>query len=96
MSIQPPPVPTIEEDLDDLGYTEENLFDEREQEPLEEYVNMESTLEGGGNLKSHTLKPKPLMEAQKKGGSIHQYHPRRGAHGQTGGRPGICAIQRIG
>ncbi|KAJ1600780.1 hypothetical protein NDA14_003685 [Ustilago hordei] len=47
MSIRPPPVPTIEEDLDDLGYTEENLFDEREQEPLEEYVDMESTLEGG-------------------------------------------------
>ncbi|KAJ1018420.1 hypothetical protein NDA18_006574 [Ustilago nuda] len=51
MNIQPPPVPTIEEDLDDLGYTEENLFDEREQEPLEEYVDMgltpkEERLEG--------------------------------------------------
>ncbi|SOV04525.1 uncharacterized protein UDID_17111 [Ustilago sp. UG-2017a] len=45
MSIRPPPVPTVEEDLDDLGYTEENLFDEREQEPLEEYVDMESALE---------------------------------------------------
>ncbi|SOV08507.1 uncharacterized protein UDID_17414 [Ustilago sp. UG-2017a] len=42
ISIRPPPVPTIEEDLNDLGYTEENLFDEREQEPLEEYINMES------------------------------------------------------
>ncbi|SOV01626.1 uncharacterized protein UDID_18144 [Ustilago sp. UG-2017a] len=32
-------------DLNDLGYTEENLFDEREQEPLEEYVDMELALE---------------------------------------------------
>ncbi|KAJ1595835.1 hypothetical protein NDA14_004518 [Ustilago hordei] len=48
MSIQPPPVPTIEEDLDDLGYTEENLFDEREREPLEEHVDMELTLEEEG------------------------------------------------
>ncbi|SPC65168.1 related to retrotransposon protein [Ustilago sp. UG-2017b] len=46
MSIRPPPVPTVEDDLDDLGYTEENLFDEREQEPLEEYIDMESALEG--------------------------------------------------
>ncbi|SOV07252.1 uncharacterized protein UDID_18754 [Ustilago sp. UG-2017a] len=45
MSIRPPPVPTVEDDLDDLGYTEENLFDEGEQEPLEEYVDMESVLE---------------------------------------------------
>ncbi|SOV04383.1 uncharacterized protein UDID_17076 [Ustilago sp. UG-2017a] len=45
MSIRPPPVPTVEDDLDDLGYTEENLFDEGEQEPLEEYVDMESALE---------------------------------------------------
>ncbi|SOV02936.1 uncharacterized protein UDID_18083 [Ustilago sp. UG-2017a] len=30
ISIRPPPVPTVEEDLDDLGYTEENLFDEKE------------------------------------------------------------------
>ncbi|SYW76540.1 uncharacterized protein UHO2_04781 [Ustilago hordei] len=48
ISIRPPPVPTIEEDLNDLGYTEENLFDEREQEPLEEYVAMELTLEEEG------------------------------------------------
>ena len=48
ISIRPPPVPTIEEDIDDLGYTEENLFDEREQEPLEEHVDMELTLEEEG------------------------------------------------
>ncbi|CCF48484.1 hypothetical protein NDA11_002561 [Ustilago hordei] len=48
MNIWPPPVPTIEEDLNDLGYTEENLFDEREQEPLEEYVDMVSTPEEEG------------------------------------------------
>ncbi|SYW76942.1 uncharacterized protein UHO2_05659 [Ustilago hordei] len=47
-NIQPPPVPTIEEELDDLGYTEENLFDEREQEPLEEYIDMELALEEEG------------------------------------------------
>ena len=48
ISIRPPPVPTIEEDIDDLGYTEENLFDEREQEPLEEHMDMELTLEEEG------------------------------------------------
>ncbi|SOV01642.1 uncharacterized protein UDID_18154 [Ustilago sp. UG-2017a] len=54
ISIRPPPVPTVEEDLDDLGYTEENLFDEKEREPLEEHVDMELTLEEEGLRGPHS------------------------------------------
>ncbi|CCF52199.1 hypothetical protein NDA11_002224 [Ustilago hordei] len=34
-----------EEDFDDLGYTKENLFNEKDGEPLKEYMNMQSTPE---------------------------------------------------
>ncbi|CCF50038.1 hypothetical protein NDA11_004607 [Ustilago hordei] len=42
---QPPPVMTNEEDFGNLGYTEENLFDEKEEELLKEHVDMELILE---------------------------------------------------
>ncbi|SAM85359.1 uncharacterized protein UBRO_20899 [Ustilago bromivora] len=45
MSIQPPPTIMSEEDTEDLGYSEENLYDERDQEPLNEYIDMESTVD---------------------------------------------------
>ncbi|SOV06076.1 uncharacterized protein UDID_19263 [Ustilago sp. UG-2017a] len=54
ISIRPPPVPTVEEDLNDLGYTEENLFDEKELEPLEEYMDMELTLKEEGLRGPHS------------------------------------------
>ncbi|SAM81920.1 uncharacterized protein UBRO_20258 [Ustilago bromivora] len=42
---QSPPAMTTEEDFNNLGYTEENIFDERDKEPVEEYMDMESILE---------------------------------------------------
>ncbi|KAJ1018436.1 hypothetical protein NDA18_006590 [Ustilago nuda] len=44
VDIRPPPITSSEEDLTDLGYTEEDLFDERAQEPLDKYADMETTL----------------------------------------------------
>ncbi|KAJ1599524.1 hypothetical protein NDA14_003920 [Ustilago hordei] len=38
------PLPALkdEEELDNLGYTEKDLFDEKDQEPLQEYLDMET------------------------------------------------------
>lgn len=41
VDIQPPPTLTNEEDSADLGYTEENLFDEKDPDALCKYNNME-------------------------------------------------------
>lgn len=43
--MQSPPTVANEEDFGDLGYTEENLFDEKEGEPLNKHVDMGSILE---------------------------------------------------
>ena len=40
--MQPPPALADEGDLNNLRYTDENLFDEREEEPLSEYIDMET------------------------------------------------------
>ncbi|UTT94482.1 hypothetical protein NDA17_005304 [Ustilago hordei] len=37
----PPPALMDEEETDDLGYTEKDLFDDRDMDPLEEYISME-------------------------------------------------------
>ncbi|UTT92941.1 hypothetical protein NDA17_005091 [Ustilago hordei] len=42
VSAQPPPALANEGELNDLRYTDENLFDEREEEPLSEYIDMET------------------------------------------------------
>ena len=49
-----PPAMTTEEDFENLGYTEENLFDEADGEPLKEYMDMELASEerlSGGTAK---------------------------------------------
>ncbi|SOV03502.1 uncharacterized protein UDID_18691 [Ustilago sp. UG-2017a] len=77
ISIRPPPVPTVEEDLDDLGYTEENLFDEREREPLEEHVDMELTLEeeGLGGPHSDNENPNGILEERRTTEEREEYAP---------------------
>ncbi|SOV08056.1 uncharacterized protein UDID_17272 [Ustilago sp. UG-2017a] len=47
VNIQSPPVPNNEEDLPNLGYMEEDLFDKGDQDPLNEYMSMETTLREG-------------------------------------------------
>ena len=47
MNIQSPPVLNNEEDLANLGYMEEDLFNEGDQDPLNEYMSMETTLREG-------------------------------------------------
>ncbi|SYW81568.1 uncharacterized protein UHO2_00092 [Ustilago hordei] len=47
VNIQLPPVPNNEEDLANLGYMEEDLFDKGDQDPLNEYMSMETTLREG-------------------------------------------------
>ncbi|UTT93862.1 hypothetical protein NDA17_006461 [Ustilago hordei] len=47
VNIQLPPVLNNEEDLANLGYMEEDLFDEGDQDPLNEYMSMETTLREG-------------------------------------------------
>ena len=45
---------TTEEDFEDLGYTKGNLFDEADEEPLKEYMDMELASEeslSGGTAK---------------------------------------------
>ncbi|KAJ1044299.1 hypothetical protein NDA10_006097 [Ustilago hordei] len=42
VTTQSPPALANEENFDDLRYTDENLFDEREKEPLQEYMDMEN------------------------------------------------------
>ncbi|SOV02711.1 uncharacterized protein UDID_18007 [Ustilago sp. UG-2017a] len=76
-SIRPPPVPTVEEDLDDLGYTEENLFDEKEREPLEEYMDMELTLEeeGLGGPHSDDENPNGIPEERSTTKEREEYAP---------------------
>ncbi|SYW81980.1 uncharacterized protein UHO2_00465 [Ustilago hordei] len=44
VSMQLPPALADEEDLNDQGYTDENLFDEREEEPLDKYMDMETVV----------------------------------------------------
>ncbi|SOV06118.1 uncharacterized protein UDID_19409 [Ustilago sp. UG-2017a] len=44
VDIRPPPITSTEEELADLGYTEENLFDERVQESLDEHADMKTLL----------------------------------------------------
>ncbi|KAJ1595820.1 hypothetical protein NDA14_003991 [Ustilago hordei] len=39
---QSPPALANEENFNDLRYTDENIFDEREKEPLQEYMDMEN------------------------------------------------------
>ncbi|SOV07319.1 uncharacterized protein UDID_18868 [Ustilago sp. UG-2017a] len=46
VNIQPPPIPNNEEDLANLGYMEEDLFDEDDQDPLSEYMSMETIVRG--------------------------------------------------
>lgn len=50
---RPPPTLMREEDPGDLAYSGENLFDEKDQEPLCEYTDMEPTV---GPDKSHNTK----------------------------------------
>ncbi|SYW81688.1 uncharacterized protein UHO2_00192 [Ustilago hordei] len=64
-----------EEDLTDLGYTEENLFDKREQEPLDEHADME-TMIGEEGYKEVNPKAQPpfglmMVELQKKEKSLN-------------------------
>ncbi|KAJ1578410.1 hypothetical protein NDA11_005594 [Ustilago hordei] len=40
-----PPMTMTEENLEDLGYNKENIFDETDEEPLREYMDMESDSE---------------------------------------------------
>ncbi|KAJ1575961.1 hypothetical protein NDA11_004207 [Ustilago hordei] len=40
-----PPMTMTEENLEDLGYNKENIFDETDEEPLREYTDMESDSE---------------------------------------------------
>ncbi|KAJ1602259.1 hypothetical protein NDA14_003470 [Ustilago hordei] len=47
VNIQLPPVPNNEEDLANLGYMEEDLFNKGDQDPLNEYMSMETTLREG-------------------------------------------------
>ncbi|SOV01865.1 uncharacterized protein UDID_18825 [Ustilago sp. UG-2017a] len=49
VTTQPPPALTNEEDFGDLRYTDENLFDEREEEALQEYMDMDNVdeIDGG-------------------------------------------------
>ena len=42
MTAQSPPVLANEEDFDNLRYTDEIFFNEREKEPLQEYMDMEN------------------------------------------------------
>ncbi|SYW81719.1 uncharacterized protein UHO2_00223 [Ustilago hordei] len=41
--MHPPPALADKGDIDDLGYTDMNLFDKQEEEPLNEYTNMKET-----------------------------------------------------
>ncbi|SOV05631.1 uncharacterized protein UDID_18477 [Ustilago sp. UG-2017a] len=47
VNIQLPPVPNNEGDLANLGYMEEDLFDEGDQDPLNEYMSTETILREG-------------------------------------------------
>ncbi|KAJ1581342.1 hypothetical protein NDA11_001399 [Ustilago hordei] len=40
-NIQSPPALADEEDLDNVGYTNENLFDEGDEEPHNKYLDMD-------------------------------------------------------
>lgn len=42
MDVQTPPALAGEEDFHDLGYTEETLFDETDQEPMDKYMSIET------------------------------------------------------
>ncbi|SOV06222.1 uncharacterized protein UDID_19483 [Ustilago sp. UG-2017a] len=52
VTTQPPPALTNEEDFGDLRYTDENLFDEREEEALQEYTDMDNVNETDGGQTS--------------------------------------------
>ncbi|SOV03025.1 uncharacterized protein UDID_18314 [Ustilago sp. UG-2017a] len=52
VTTQPPPALTNEEDFGDLRYTDENLFDEREEEALQEYMDMDNVDETDGGQTS--------------------------------------------
>ncbi|KAJ1039265.1 hypothetical protein NDA10_001397 [Ustilago hordei] len=45
VSTQMPPMIAAEEDIENLGYMDENLFDEVDREPLMEYIDMDSSSE---------------------------------------------------
>ncbi|CCF50135.1 hypothetical protein NDA11_006205 [Ustilago hordei] len=54
-----------EEDFENLGYTEENLFNEADEEPLKEYMDMELASEeslSGGTAKM--VEHEPVTETQ--------------------------------
>ncbi|KAJ1040763.1 hypothetical protein NDA11_003829 [Ustilago hordei] len=48
VTAQLPPALTNKEDFSDLRYTDENLFDEREEEALQEYMDMDNVDETDG------------------------------------------------
>ncbi|SOV06650.1 uncharacterized protein UDID_17557 [Ustilago sp. UG-2017a] len=52
VTTQPPPALTNKEDFGDLRYTDENLFDEREEEGLQEYMDMDNVDETDGGQTS--------------------------------------------
>ncbi|SOV03879.1 uncharacterized protein UDID_19349 [Ustilago sp. UG-2017a] len=52
VTTQPPPALTNKEDFGDLRYTDENLFDEREEEALQEYMDMDNVDETDGGQTS--------------------------------------------
>ncbi|SYW81640.1 uncharacterized protein UHO2_00163 [Ustilago hordei] len=63
VNIQPPPILNNEEDLANLGYMEEDLFNKDDQDPLSEYMSMETIL-GEGEHKE------PRYEAQNSFGLV--------------------------
>ena len=60
-----PPVMMTEEDFEDLGYNKENIFDETDARPLQEYMDMETDSEerlSGGT--AEVMEQGPITEAQ--------------------------------
>ena len=57
MNIQPPQTMASEEDTKNLGYSEANLFNEKDQGLLNEYIDMGPTVD-----MEESQNPKPLMD----------------------------------
>ncbi|CCF48143.1 hypothetical protein NDA11_005484 [Ustilago hordei] len=60
-----PPAMMTEEDFKDLGYNEENIFDKAHEEPLQEYIDMETGLEERSSKGMvEMMEPEPIAETQ--------------------------------
>ncbi|SYW81672.1 uncharacterized protein UHO2_00180 [Ustilago hordei] len=65
VDMKTPPAMMTEEDFKDLGYNEENIFDEADKEPLQEYIDMETgSEERSSEGMAEMMEPEPITKTQ--------------------------------